>query len=331
MENLYPLKFELILKKTIWGGKMLSKFKNLENDEDGIGESWEISQIPGSVSVISNGILKGRTLTEVIDLYGKDLTGKSNLEHFGKKFPLLLKFIDANKDLSIQVHPDDALAKKRYNTNGKTEMWYVIDRKPGAKLVSGFIKDINKEEYIKYVEDGKIEDIVKYHEVNPGDVFFLPAGRVHAIGSGIFLAEIQQSSDITYRIYDYNRTDSHGKKRELHTELAVDAIDYTYNEDVKKNFALLPNESVELVKSKFFTTNRIYVKKKLPQPGSFFRSYLDIDSFVSLICIKGEGEIKYGKESMVSIKKGETVLIPACIKNIELRTDNELLLLETYV
>ena len=224
---LYPMTFKPILKKIIWGGSDICPFKGITPVQEGIGESWELSHVEGNYSVVDNGALEGKTLDELIRTYGKQLLGEKVVEQFGSIFPLLIKFIDARDNLSIQVHPDDELAKKRHNSFGKTEMWYVINAAKGAGLYSGFSKQINVDEYVKRVEDNTIMDVLQRYEVNPGDVFFLPAGRVHAIGAGCFIAEIQQTSNITYRIYDYDRKGPDGKGRELHTELAKDAIDYT--------------------------------------------------------------------------------------------------------
>ena len=223
---MYPLKFEPILKQTLWGGDKIIPFKHLNSDLKGVGESWEISGVEDNESVVANGPDKGLTLADMVRRYREELVGEANYARFGNKFPLLIKFIDAKQDLSIQVHPADDLAKNVHNSMGKTEMWYVISAQEGAGLYSGFSKQITPDEYVERVENNTIMDVLQFHPVKSGDVFFLPAGRIHAIGKGIFIAEIQQTSDITYRIYDYNRKDANGKGRELHTALAKDAIDY---------------------------------------------------------------------------------------------------------
>ncbi|HOV71793.1 MAG TPA: class I mannose-6-phosphate isomerase, partial [Dysgonamonadaceae bacterium] len=225
--NLYPLKFNPILKPVIWGGSDICKFKHITPLIDGIGESWEISGVKGHISIISNGELAGTSLEELLLKEKSRLVGEKIYEKYGNTFPLLIKFIDARDNLSIQVHPDDELAKKRHNSFGKTEMWYVINASPDAFLYSGFEKGITPDEYVERIKNDTFIETLKKHYVKPGDVFFIPAGRVHAIGAGCFIAEIQQTSDITYRIYDYNRKDADGNPRELHTELAKDAIDYT--------------------------------------------------------------------------------------------------------
>ena len=253
--NLYPLKFRPILKSIIWGGSDISKFKNIELIQDGIGESWEISGVQGDISIIENGHLAGTSLQDLLAESREQLVGSEVYHKFGNKFPLLIKFIDAQDDLSIQVHPDDKLAGERHNSFGKTEMWYVVKAAPGAFLYTGFEKEISPDEYEKSIEDNSFTHSLKKHEVKEGDVFFLPAGRVHAIGAGCFIAEIQQTSNITYRIYDYNRKDAQGNSRELHTELAKDAIDFklynTYQTEYNKEL----NKPVELVTCPYFTTN----------------------------------------------------------------------------
>lgn len=345
--ELYPFKFEPILKKVIWGGSEICLFKNLDKKETGIGESWELSHVPDSVSVVSNGNLKGESLTSLIENEPINLLGKKVYDRFGKEFPLLIKFIDAEDDLSIQVHPDDVLAGKRHNSFGKTEMWYVIDSKPGSKLVSGFSEKINETEYERHVEEGTIEKVLKYHEVKSGDVFFLPAGRVHAIGAGLFIAEIQQTSNNTYRIYDYKRKDSNGNERELHTELAKEAIDYKLYENLKTSYEPKVNEIVELVSCKYFTTNFLHLKVdnsgsnklkidneekvNITETIEFELDQTNLDSFRILICMKGEGWIEYDKDKSISIRQGETVLIPASIEVISLCTGSEILTLETYI
>ena len=346
--QLYPFKFETILKQVIWGGSEICRFKNSDVQESGIGESWEISQVPGSVSVVANGELKGKSLTDLIELAPDALLGKSVYARFGKEFPLLIKFIDAEDNLSIQVHPDDTLARARHNSFGKTEMWYVVASKPGAKLVSGFSQQIDAAEYERRIADNSIEEVLQHHEVKAGDVFFLPAGRVHAIGAGLFIAEIQQSSNITYRLYDYNRKDINGNGRELHTELAKDAIDYKMYSDLKADYDPVENDLVPLVSCSYFTTNRIQLKADasgyedvitdngkqkvlMTETVEMDRDYSSLDSFVIYVCMQGEGNITYGDDQTISIHQGESVLLPACLDGTTLSSSGELLLLETYI
>ncbi|MFZ4456669.1 MAG: type I phosphomannose isomerase catalytic subunit [Bacteroidales bacterium] len=322
---LYPLKFTPILKSTIWGGKDICKFKHIEPQQSGIGESWEVSHVKGSVSVVSNGELTGKSLTELMDQFTFLLLGKKVFVRFGKNFPLLIKYIDACDDLSIQVHPDDVLAAKRHDSYGKTEMWYVINAKKDAALYSGFSRKITPDEYVKSVANNTFTSSLQSHKVAKGDVFFLPAGRVHAIGSGTFIAEIQQSSDITYRIYDYNRKDKFGNGRELHTELAKDAIDYNLYTNYKTEYTKIENQPVNLAECNYFTTNLLSLTETVE------RNNLDKDSFIIYMCMSGEVELTDSMNSTISIRKGETVLIPAATANVRITPMENSELIETYI
>ena len=304
--ELYPLKFETIYKEKIWGGQKLNTIlnKNLPKDK-AIGETWEISGIEGDVSVISNGFLAGNTLEEAIEVYMSDIVGAKVYEKFGVEFPLLFKFIDAQENLSIQVHPDDKLALEKHNAFGKSEMWVVIDADKDSKLISGFNKKTSKKEYLNKLSEGKLTEILNFEDAKKDDVFDIPAGRVHAICEGILLAEIQQTSDITYRIYDWDRKDDKGNGRELHTDLAVDAIDYKFYDNYKTEYKTEENYPYNLIKNKYFTTNKIDLTKK----ATF--DYFNIDSFVVYMCISGDFDIKYNKSEIINVKKGETILIPA--------------------
>lgn len=323
--KLYPLKFNSILKSIIWGGNEICKFKGITPEQEGVGESWEISSVEGNVSVIANGELAGKDLSEVIASYKDQLVGKNNFETFGTTFPLLIKFIDARDNLSIQVHPDDELAKKRHNSFGKTEMWYVINAAPEAFLYSGFEKQMTPDSYVKSIEDNTFVDSLAKHNVKAGDVFFLPAGRVHAIGAGTFIAEIQQTSNITYRIYDYNRKDANGNGRELHTELAKDAIDFKLYDDYKNLYVRKENQPVLLESCRYFTTNLLELTKDVT------RDYSETDSFVAYICMGGACSIRDDKGNDLSVKQGETILIPADTKSVNISPEGSVLLLETYV
>lgn len=322
----YPLVFDPYLKEVIWGGEAICRFKHLSSEQKQIGESWEVSVIPGSVSVVNSGLLKGKTLEDLVDCMPVELLGQSVIDRFGKRFPLLVKFIDAEADLSVQVHPNDELAIKRHGSSGKSEMWYVIDAVPGSRLVSGFSVPMDKAEYTRRVAEGTLEEVLRYIDVNPGDVFFLPSGSVHAIGSGIFLAEIQQSSDITYRMYDYNRKDALGNFRPLHVEEARDAIDYTFVPETKTHYPEKDNEVVPLIRSSYFSTNRI----RLTQKVEIQRSYLDIDSFVLLVCMGGDGYLRY-EGGVQTLLQGTTVLLPAALKNVTIGTEEDCLLMEVFV
>ena len=323
---LYPLKFSPVYKTKIWGGNRFETLFRRKNLPRHCGESWEVSDVPNSVSVVCNGFLKGNSLDELVEVYMGDLVGDSVYATFGNYFPLLVKFIDATDDLSVQVHPDDDLAWQRHNSCGKTEMWYVIDAEHDATLVVGLNRQISKNEYITAVEKGHLHDMLNVVPVNNGDVFFVPPGCVHAIGKGVLLLEIQQSSDITYRIYDYNRRDDNGNLRELHTDLAVDAIDFNCCNISRQNYAIKNNSSEKVVHCKYFTTN-IFA---LDMPVE--RDYPEIDSFIIYVCVEGGCRIEYGDgNDSVEIVAGETVLVPAVIKNLRFFPDGRAKLLETYV
>jgi len=324
--KLYPLKFTPIYKDKIWGG---NKIKTVLNKDYGnlpnCGESWEISGVEGDESVVSNGFLAENTLNELVEVYMDDLVGLKVYKRFGNEFPLLIKFIDAMDDLSIQVHPDDKLSKERHNAYGKTEMWYVLQADPGASLISGFAKEVSKQEYLESVSNNTLTELLNADEVKAGDVFFIPAGRVHAIGKGIVVAEIQQTSDVTYRIFDFNRKDSAGNPRELHTELAVDAIDFKTEESYKTAYELKMNLPVKLVDCPYFTTNILE-----------FNAIQNIDiesldSFVIYICIEGGFNIVTEGIETVSVAKGESVLIPASLGYFQLVPEATSKVLEVYL
>jgi len=326
MTSLYPLKFKTIFKDKIWGGEKIKTvlgkdFSPLPN----CGETWEISGVKGNISEVAEGALAGKKLTKLIEEYKATLLGKQVFENSGMEFPLLVKFIDANADLSIQVHPDDALAKKRHNSLGKTEMWYIFKADDDTKLVSGFNREMDKETYVKHLEDKTLTEIMNYEDVVDDDVFFLPAGRVHTIGKGCLLAEIQQTSDITYRIYDFDRKDAQGNTRELHTEEALDAIDYKHYDEYKTIYdKSKTNAPVKLASCPYFETNVLKCNT------SIARDYDNIDSFVIYVCFDGAFSIQYA-DGEVSVKKGEAVLLPASIKNVTLAPNGNFKILESYV
>lgn len=324
--QLYPIKFKPIIKEKIWGGQKLSTYLNKDiSHVPNCGESWEISGVPGDVSVVANGFLEGNTLEELVEVYMGDLVGDRVYEKFGFEFPLLIKFIDASDVLSIQVHPDDETARERHNAYGKTEMWYVIQADEGSELISGFNRNVDKETYIKYLEEKKLKEILNYEQVGPGDVFFIPSGRVHAIGAGIVLAEIQQTSDITYRIYDWDRMDENGQGRELHTDLAVDVIDYDLHSNYRTHYEKIKNKNSLLETCQYFTTNLLEFDKAIN------KDYSLIDSFVVFMCLDGEFSIEYGGEEYCLVKKGETILLPADLKIIKLLPQVSAKLLEVYI
>ncbi|GHV62408.1 mannose-6-phosphate isomerase [Bacteroidia bacterium] len=333
---LYPLKFHPIIKQTIWGGvKLAYKSTDIKSS---IGESWEISGVQDNVSVVSDGALAGNSLEELTEIYMGDLVGDAVYEKFGIEFPLLIKYIDACDDLSIQVHPDDKTAKERHNAYGKTEMWYVVDTEgdtevdteKDAKILMGFNKDTDKSEYLTRLHNNTLTEILNVEKAQKGDCFFIPAGTVHAICKGCLLAEIQQTSDITYRIYDYDRKDKNGLPRELHTELATDVITFKKQSQHAISYHRHKNEPQDLVACNYFTTKYIHFDKELE------RDYIamGIDSFVIYMCLDGDFVIAYntrGTSKFVKVTKGETVLLPAIFKQVSLIPKNAATILEVYV
>lgn len=318
-----PIKFESVLKQTLWGGDKIIPFKHIHANLEHVGESWEISGIHGSETIVANGPYKGYQLNDLVDLLKEKLVGKENYERFGAEFPLLIKFIDARQDLSIQVHPTDEVAHRQGKERGKTEMWYIMDSAPDAKLYSGLKQQITPDEYKQMVENDTICDALAQYEVKEGDVFFLPAGRIHAIGSGCFLAEIQQTSDVTYRIYDYKRKDKDGNYRELHTQQAAESINYQVEKNYRTDYVAQKNLGVSLVKCPYFNT-AVY---DLNEPMTI--DYSELDSFVVLIGLKGEGIIKDNEGNEASLKACETILIPATTETIKI--EGNIKFLETYV
>ncbi len=322
--ELYPLKFTPLFKYRLWGGEKLKTQLNKNYNETNIGESWEISDVKNDETEVSDGALKGKTLKQLIKKYKADFVGQSVYDTFGEDFPLLIKFIDAKTPLSIQVHPSNELAKKRHNSFGKNEMWYVMGADEDAELIVGFEKEIDKTEYQKHLETDSVLSVMHHETVKKGDTFYIPTGRVHAIGAGVLLAEIQQTSDVTYRIYDYNRVDSStGKQRELHNNLAIDAIDFTYHSQFKTEYATSPNTSNKLVHSPYFKTNFIKVD------GVLDKNYSQLDSFVIYMCVGGDLELECDKASY-SLKMGETLLLPASLNKVKI-TSEKAELLEIYL
>ena len=320
----YPLTFGPIFKQTIWGGEKLKGEFNKNSPLSRIGESWEISCVPGNISVINNGDWAGRPLTDVLAEHGAEILGKKVFEASGASLPLLFKFIDARDDLSIQVHPDDELARARHKSFGKTEMWYVLSAEKGARLLSGFKDSVTKAEYPALVQSGKILDVLASAEVKAGDVFFIPSGRVHAIGAGIVLAEVQQTSDVTYRIFDYHRKGPDGKERQLHTAEALDAINFSVEKDYKTHYVPRENAAVNIAKCKFFTVNLLEVK------GNASRSLRRHGSFAVYMCADGKAEL-HCAGTEIKLKKGDSVLIPAAITHDVIFSSEKAKLLEVYI
>ncbi len=310
MKSLYPLTFEPIFKERIWGGTKLKTYLNKPITSKITGESWELSTVPESISVVNNGEFKGKNLNELIDLYPEEILGKRVFNHFGKQFPLLFKYLDAKEDLSIQLHPNNELAKARHNSFGKTEMWYVMQADENARLIVGFKEDSSREDYLQHLESNSILSLLKEIPVKKGDVFLLETGTIHAIGAGIVIAEIQQTSDVTYRIYDWDRVDATGKERELHTELAVDAINYKTTA-AKKEYAAPENKSTPIVHCPYFKTNI------LPLNGEIVIDKND-NSFLVLMCTEGSFELHL-KDEKYRYRTGGTVLLPAILTSFLLK------------
>ena len=325
MATLYPLKFTPVLKEKIWGGnKIETILKHKISPLKNCGESWEISGIVDDESVVANGFLAENNLNELMEIYLTDLVGEKNYEKYGLGFPLLIKFIDAQDNLSVQVHPDDAFAQEHYDQNGKTEMWHVIQADEGAGLYVGFNQKITAQQYLAAVENGTLENYLKFYPVKPGDTFMIPAGTVHAIGKGVLLAEIQQPSDITFRIYDWNRVDDNGNRRELHTEEAFEAIHSEKNlDDFQVHYQHEPNKTVTLVHSPYFNTNLLEMDMQVQ------KSFVNLDSFVIYICLEGSAFLVSDgfKERLGT---GEVVLVPAEIDQMQIIPDPKAKLLEVY-
>lgn len=323
---LYPLKFEPIFRDKIWGGqKIKSVLKKDFGDLPNCGELWALSGYPGSESIVANGFLAGNDLNELVEVYMDELVGERIYEIYGNVFPLLIKILDANDWLSIQVHPDDNLARQRGLEGGKTEMWYILQAEKEAKLIAGFNQKINQHVYLQKLQDKELTEIMNFEEVKAGDVFYMPAGRVHALGPGILLAEIQQTSDTTYRIYDWDRVDESGKGRDLHLQEAMAAIDFDIPESYKNTYLKKKNETVALVNSEHFVTNLIDIDVQLE------KDFSELDSFVIYLCAEGAFELNDETNDKLIIEAGETVLIPANAERIRLTPLPKAKLLEVYI
>lgn len=311
--KLYPLLFEPNLHEVVWGGKKLTKWKQLPAHEQPVGESWEVSCVPQSVSVIANGEAKGMDLGTYIAQQPAEVLGKGVAKAYDNQLPLLVKFIDAKRNLSIQVHPNDEMAARLFHKKGKSEMWYVISAEPGAYLYAGFKTAINAQEYRRLIAEGDITTVLAKHRVHPGDVFYIPAGRVHAIGEGIVLAEIQQSSDLTFRIYDYGRLGMDGKPRELHTDLAAEALDYNVYDNYRTTY------SHEALKAKEVLATRYFNVRVVDTETPFHRNLLKYDSFIISLCIEGDCKIKIRETGdEITLREGYSCLIPAAIADYDI-------------
>lgn len=323
--SLYPLKFEPILKDKIWGGTRLRTMLYKEiSDANCCGESWEVSGLVGDESMIINGFLAENNLNELLEIYMTELIGEKNYEKYGLGFPLLIKFIDAQDNLSVQVHPNDELAQRKYGQSGKTEMWHVIASEPGSGLYVGFNKTVSKAQFEEAIANGTVEEVLQFYPVQPGDTFMIPAGTVHAIGKGVLLAEIQQPSDITFRVFDWNRVDDEGNSRELHVQEALEAIDFEHQTDnFKVEYQPQLNKTVRLVRSQYFNTSLL----EFDQPLN--KSFVEIDSFVIYMCLDGQILLAYGDERE-RLETGEVVLIPAEMEEVQLLPARKSKVLEIY-
>ncbi|NNE02916.1 MAG: class I mannose-6-phosphate isomerase [Eudoraea sp.] len=316
---LYPLKFQPILKERLWGGTKLGTILGKSIPNNITGESWELSGVQGDVSVVANEELAGTSLNQLIETYTDDLLGKGVVRRFGKDFPILIKFIDAKQDLSIQLHPNDELAKKRHNSFGKTEMWYVMDADEDANLIVGFNQDVTKDVYAQSLENDTLLELMNYEKVTKGDTFFINTGKIHAIGAGVLLAEIQQTSDVTYRVFDFNRKDKDGNYRELHTDLALDAIDYKKQDDFRVQYSKEIDQANKMVDCPYFRTDYLNLQEDFTQDIS------NRDSFTIYMCVDGKAVIS-NESGTVTIVKGETTLLPANTNTVKIETQGTTLL-----
>lgn len=318
----YPIKFEPILKEKIWGGTKLKNILNKKTTSDQVGESWEISSVEGSESVVKNGPYRGLSITELLTKFGESFVGKKNYKEFGDQFPLLIKFLDANTNLSVQVHPDDEMAQSEHNSFGKTEMWYIMDHDDDAEIILGLKDKHTDTEVLRDVDKDNVYSIFNSETVSRGDTYFIPAGKVHAIGAGVLAAEIQQTSDITYRVYDWDRTDNEGNSRELHLDQSVRATKELYD-DCKKEVSAVTNTSSPLVNCEYFTTNMLQIEL------GFEHTYENLDSFVILMCVDGCVSVTVDGATEI-VSKGETVVLPANSKKVSFFS-NKAQLLEVFI
>lgn len=311
--SLYPLKFKTQAYEKIWGANRIKeRFSKEDLKADNIGETWELSGVEGSESVVINGKYKDNNINELTEVFMDELVGDKVFQKYGNKFPLLFKLIDTSDYLSIQVHPDDEMAQQRHNSLGKTEMWYVVDSEEDSTIINGFNKDLTKEEYLNHLNNNTLRKLLEEGKTQAGDTYFIPAGRVHAIGKNILLAEIQQSSDVTYRIFDWNRVDDEGNPRQLHTEEAVDVIDYSKIQNPKVDYKREINSTTQLVECPYFVCNLLWFDKIVE------KAYVGIDSFVAYMVVEGAFAVHYNGEEVEVVRAGETILIPAIIEEVKL-------------
>ena len=325
MSMLYPLKFKPIFKDKVWGGQRINTILKQEYSPlPNCGEVWVLSGVEGQQTLIANGFLEGNELNELVEIYMGELVGEKIYQKFGNEFPLLIKFIDSNDWLSVQVHPDDEMAASRHGMLGKTEMWYILHAEEGSELISGFSKSLTKAQYKAHLENKTLKSVMNFEKVKSGDVFFMPAGRIHAIGPGVLLTEIQQTSDLTYRIYDWDRIDTAGMVRELHTEAALEALDFTVRDTYRTEYTEKMNETVKMVDCPYFTTNLIHLSQ------SMTKDYSELDSFVVYICPEGAFKLLANDEEY-AVNMGEAILLPASIDQVEIHPNEACKILEVYV
>jgi len=325
MERLYPMKFQPLFKEKIWGGQKIKNQLGMDSYPlKNCGEAWLVSGVPGSETRISNGFLKGNELNELVEIFMDDLVGEKVFEKYGNEFPVLIKFIDTNDYLSIQVHPNDEIAARRKSGYGKSEMGYILDADPGAELLTGFSREMTRETYLSHLKKKSLKEILNLEKVRAGDAFYIPAGRVHALGAGILLAEIQQTSDVTYRIFDWDRVDAMGNRRELHTDLALEAIDFRHYPSYRSDYRKQENRAVSIVDCPYFTTNLLSFDK------IFVKDYTSFDTFILYICVNGSAEVQYDREK-IPLTRGETMLVPAEMEKITLLPKTACEILEVYV
>lgn len=325
INELYPLKFKPVFHQKIWGGSKIRTSLGLDYTPlPNCGEAWILSGVEENQSLVENGFLAGNKLNELVEIYMGDLIGEQVYQVFGNEFPLLIKILDTNQWLSIQVHPDDELAQERHQSMGKTEMWYVLEAEEGAELIAGFNKKLNKESYRKILDEKKLPSVMNFEQVSAGDVFYIPSGRVHALGPGILLVEIQQTSDITYRMYDWDRIGIDGTMRALHTDLAVEAIDFEMQENYRTDYEINKNQTTPVIQSPYFNTNII----SLDQP--LRKDYEELDSFVIYVCVEGSFQLNSDRNSIL-VNRGEAILIPAFTRYTELLPLGYATILEVFL
>ncbi len=313
MAKLYPLKFTPILKERVWGGDSIIREMGKESESiNPIGESWEISGVQDDVSLVSNGFLAGNDLNDLVEIYLGELIGDTLYERYGNEFPILIKILDIRDNLSLQIHPDDATAMERHNSYGKTECWYILDASPDAKIYLGLNRELSAKEFYDKCLNDTIHDALNIIKPVKGDIIYIKPGTLHAATGGILVAEVQQVSDVTYRVYDWGREHNPKTAREMHLDLAIDCIDYK-----KTNpYSLISKDGT--TENPYFKIDRIKISNLC-----FKESYL-FESFIIYFCIEGESIIKGGGVSE-RIKKGENILIPAGMGEYTLEGDATLL------